>query len=72
LTQASGKIYDIYVDKVLQGKALVIVNERWHVRLNHYDYEGPRNLLKSGAEFKAVGELYHENGVLSIRVRQIV
>jgi ERCC4-related helicase len=72
LTQASGKIYDIYVDKVLQGKALVIVNERWHVRLNHYDYEGPRSLLKSGAEFKAVGELYHENGVLSIRVRQIV
>jgi ERCC4-related helicase len=72
LTQASGKIYDIYVDKVLQGKALVIVNEKWHVRLNHYDYEGPRNLLKSGAEFKAVGELYHEKGVLSIRVRQIV
>ncbi len=36
--------------------ALVIVNGKWHARLNHYDYEGPRELLRKGSEFRAVGE----------------
>jgi hypothetical protein len=67
-----GKIYDVYVEKILQGKAIVLVNDRLYARLNYYDYEGPRGLLKSGSEFKAVGDLYHENGVLNIRIKQII
>jgi hypothetical protein len=41
-------------------------------RRNHYDYEGPRELLRKGSEFKAVVELYHDEGVFSLRVKQIV
>ena len=72
LAKISGKTYDIYVEKVIQGRALVIVNGKWHARLNHYDYEGPRELLKKGSEFRAVAELYSNDGVFSLRVKQIV
>ncbi len=72
LKKISGKIYDVYVEKIIQGKALVMVNGKWHARLSHYDYDGPRNLLKKGSEFKAVGELYQDNGVLNLRIKQIV
>ena len=72
LKQVPGKIYVIYVEKIVQGKALVIVDDKWHARLNHYDYEGPREFLKSRSELRVIGELYHDDGVLNIRVKQIV
>ena len=49
-----------------------MVNGKWHARLNYYDYEGPRELLKKGSEFRAVAELYNNDGVFSLRVKQIV
>jgi ERCC4-related helicase len=72
LVKISGTTYDVYVEKIIHGRALVTVDGKWHARLNHYDYEGPRELLRKGSEFKAVGELYHEEGVFSLRVKQIV
>jgi hypothetical protein len=67
-----GKIYSVYVEKILPGRALVLIDERWRARLNQYDYDGPRYLLKTGSEFKAVGDLYHQRGVLTIRIKQVV
>jgi len=48
------------------------VDGKWHARLNHYDYEGPHELLRKGSEFKVVGELYRDDGVFNLRVKQIV
>ena len=72
LAKISGTTYDVYVEKIIHGRALVKVDGKWYARLNHYDYEGPRELLRKGSEFKAVGELYHEEGVFNLRVKQIV
>ena len=72
LVKVTGSTYNVYVEKVVHGRALVIVDEKWHARLNHYDYEGPRELLRKGSEFKAVGELYRDEGVFSLRIKQIV
>jgi len=72
LARVSGNIYDIYVEKIVHGRALVTVDGKWHARLNHYDYEGPHELLRKGSEFKVVGELYRDDGVFSLRVKQIV
>jgi Fanconi anemia group M protein len=72
LKEYPGKIYNIYVEKILPGKALVLIDERWHARLNQYDYDGPRDLLKTGSEFRAVGDLYHERGILTIRVKHVL
>jgi hypothetical protein len=49
-----------------------MVDGKWHARLNHYDYEGPREFLKKGSKFRAIGELYRDGGVLSIKVGQIL
>ena len=70
--QTIGKTLNLLVEKIIQGKALVMVDDKWHARLNHYDYEGPREYLKKGIRFKAIGELYHEDGVLCIKVKQII
>ncbi len=72
LAKISGSTYDVYVEKIIHGRALVIVNGKWHARLNHYDYEGPRELLRKGSEFRVVGEVYRDDGVCSLRVKQIV
>ena len=53
--------YMMYTLKGMQGKALVLVNDKWHARLNHYDYAGRRD-LKGGSEFKAVGKLTVKTG----------
>ena len=70
--QTIGKTLNLLVEKIIQGKALVMVDDKWHARLNHYDYEGPREYLKKGIRFKAIGELYHEDGILCIKVKQII
>ena len=67
-----GQIYNIEIEKVVMGKALVLVNGEWHARLHHYDYGGPRELIRKGREFKAIGELYHDDHNLNIRVKQIL
>jgi Fanconi anemia group M protein len=67
-----GEIHDIYVEKILSGTTLVVIDGKWHARLNHYDYEGPRSLLKKGTEFKAVSELYRNGKTFCVRVKQIV
>src|SRR6266516_4257794 len=72
LTKISDSIYDVYVEKIIHGLALVIVYGKWHARLNHYDYAGPRELLRKGSDFRAVGEVYTDDGVFSLRVKQIV
>ena len=70
--QYAGKIYNIYIEKILPGRALVLIDERWRARLNQYDYDGPRDLLKTGSEFKAIADMYHHRGVLTIRIKQVL
>lgn len=67
-----GEMYNIEIEKVLMGTALVLVNGKWHASLHHYDYSGPRDLIRKGREFQAIGELYHDNDILNIRVKQII
>jgi ERCC4-related helicase len=70
--QTIGKTLNLLVEKIIRGRALVVVDDKWHARLNHYDYEGPREFLKKGIRLKAIGELYHEDGILCIKVKQII
>jgi len=62
----------IEVEKVLQGGAIVIVDDKWHARLEAANYNGPRELIKKGKKFKALCELYHSSGTLNLNVRQVV
>jgi len=72
LVKIPGQVFNIEIEKVVMGKAMVLVNSKWRAILNHYDYRGPRELIKKGREFKASGKLYRDNGSLNIRVEQIL
>src|SRR5215203_1271623 len=72
LKKFSGKEHAVTIGKIFRGLATVMVDGKWHARLNYYDYDGPRELLKRGTEFRAVGELYHDTEALCIRIKQIV
>jgi Fanconi anemia group M protein len=65
-----GKKYSVFIENVLPGKAVVIVNEKWYAYLNYFDYAGPRALLKKGNTFEIIGELYKKNGVLCLSVKK--
>jgi hypothetical protein len=34
-----GEIHDIYIEKILSGITLVMIDGKWHARLNHYDQD---------------------------------
>lgn len=72
LVKIPGQVFNIEIEKVVMGKAMVLVNSKWRAILNQYDYRGPRELIKKGREFKASGELYRDNSSLNIRVEQIL
>ena len=72
LVKIPGQVFNIEIEKVVMGKAMVLVNSKWRAILNHYDYRGPRELIKKGREFKASGKLYRDNSSLNIRVEQIL
>ena len=67
-----GEVHDIYIEKIVSGTTLVMIDGKWHARLSHYDYEGPRHLLKKGTEFKAVSELYRDGKTFCVRIKQVV
>ena len=68
----TGKVYEVEVEKIYPGSAVVLVNGKWRARLEPSDYEGPISLVRKNSRFKAVADLYRMNGVLHIRVRDVV
>lgn len=68
----SGSKYSVSVEKIVMGKAIVIVNEKWYASLEPQDYFGPRVLLKKGNTFDIIGELYRRAGTLHLIVKKII
>lgn len=66
----SGSKYSVFVEKIMVGKALVKVNEKWYALLEHSDYSGPRALLKKGNTITIIGELYRNSGKLHLLVKK--
>lgn len=72
MVKIQGQVFKIEIEKVVMGKAIVLVNSKWQALLHHYDYRGPRELIRNGRQFKAIGELYRDKDKLNIRVKQIL
>jgi Fanconi anemia group M protein len=67
-----GNKYSVYIEKVIIGKAVVKVNDKWYASLDHHDYFGPRSLLKKGNTLEIIGEMYKKAGVLHLIVKKIL
>jgi ERCC4-related helicase len=72
VVKIQGQVFKIEIGKVVMGKAIVLVNGKWQAFLHHYDYHGPRELIRKGREFNAIGELYRDKDKFNIRVKQIL
>jgi Fanconi anemia group M protein len=64
-------VYELMVEKIYPGNAVVLINDKWRARLAHEDFEGPSSLVKKNARFKARGTLYHDDGTLCFRVQEV-
>jgi Fanconi anemia group M protein len=71
LKLTGGKVYEVLVEKIYPGSAVVRINDKWRARLDPYEYNGPRNLIKKDSTFKAVADLYRMNGTLCIRIKEV-
>lgn len=67
-----GSKYSIFIEKVLLGKAVVKVNDKWYASLEHYDYFGPRHLLKKGNTLEVIGEMYKRENILHLIIKKIL
>ncbi len=67
-----GGSYEILVEKICPGSAVVTVNDKWRARLEPQDYNGPRNLIKKNSRFIAIAELYKMNGTLHIKIKDVI
>jgi Fanconi anemia group M protein len=68
---AYGDTFDVLVEKVVSGSAVVRINGEWRARLTPQDYMGPQSLIKKNSRFMATGELYRTDGVLCLRVNTV-
>jgi len=64
--------YEVEIEKILPGRAICIINNKWRARLVPEEYEGPPNLIKKSMRFKAKGILYHEGKTLCIQVQRVI
>ncbi len=69
--QTGRRVYEIMVERIYPGSAVVRIDGRWRARLDPYDYKGPRELIKKNSRFKAAAELYRMNGRLCIRIKEV-
>ena len=67
-----GRKYSIFIEKILIGKAIVIINEKWYASLDYFDYNGPKSLLKKGNIFNIIGDTYRKNGTLHLIVKKTI
>ncbi len=64
-------VYTFEVEKVLQGRAILSVDGKWHAVMVPEEYDGPRQLLKKGSRFRATAKLYKLDGKLHARIYSI-
>jgi len=63
--------YEVMVEKIYPGSAVVLINDKWRARMTPQDFEGPTGMIKKDARFRAVGTLYRDGNTLCFRVRQV-
>jgi Fanconi anemia group M protein len=68
---AERDMYEVMVEKIYPGSAVVLINNKWRAKMTPQDFEGPASMIKKDARFKARGTLYRNENTLCFRVRQV-
>jgi len=65
------KTYEVTIEKIYPGLAVVIVNDKWRARLTPEEYNGPKSLIKKNSKFRAIADLYRTDGKLCIQIKEV-
>jgi Fanconi anemia group M protein len=65
-------VYEVTVEKIYPGSAVLLINNKYRARLAYQDFEGPTSVIKKNSRFKATAELYRSNNTLCIRILQVI
>lgn len=68
----NSRTYDVEIEKVQVGNAVVLINNSWHATLLPENYQGPRQLIKKHARFRAIADFNRIHGELYIRIKNVV
>lgn len=71
-TKPEQDVYEVTVEKIYPGSAVVLINNKYRARLAYQDFEGPTSVIKKNSRFKATAELYRSDNTLCIRIRQVI
>jgi hypothetical protein len=66
------RMMSVEVKKVIQGGAIVVVDDEREAMLDAANYVGPRELIRKGRRFRALCELYDSKEGLNLNVRQVL
>lgn len=66
--ESESKTHIFEVEKVLPGKAILLVDGKWRSVLTPECYNGPKELIRRGVKFSAEADLYQEDGKLHVRI----
>jgi Fanconi anemia group M protein len=69
--QDQGETFDIQIEKILSGSAIVLVNNQWRARLSPENYDGPRSLIKKNKKLRVTANLFRVAGTLCIRIKSV-
>ncbi|MEM2581790.1 MAG: helicase-related protein [Candidatus Caldarchaeum sp.] len=69
---SEGEIHTIRVEKIYPGFAVVWVDDRFKARLEPAAYNGPRELIRKGSQFKARVLFRRVDGVLNVSVQDVL
>jgi Fanconi anemia group M protein len=69
--QDQGETFNVKIEKILPGSAIVLVNDKWRARLSPEDYGGPRSLIKKNKKLRVTANLYRIAGTLCIRIKSV-
>ncbi|MEM0444063.1 MAG: helicase-related protein [Candidatus Caldarchaeum sp.] len=70
--QTTGEIHTIRVEKIYPGFAVVLVDDSFRARLDPALYNGPKELIRKGSQFKARVVFKRIEGVLNVSVQDVV
>jgi Fanconi anemia group M protein len=67
----SREVHTFEVERILQGKAILRVDDKWHAVLIPSEYDGPKQLIKKGSRFRAAAEFHKQDGKLHIKIHAV-
>jgi Fanconi anemia group M protein len=67
-TRPELRFHSFEVERVLAGRAILLVDQKWRTVLTPESYDGPKHFIKKGVRFRAAADFYKQDGKLHAKI----